>query len=134
MGQKVTKSYLELMNLVTNINILTQDKDVVTKVGKKLQKIGNKAKVHLDIYNEKVDNLMLDNAHTDKDGVLILDEKGGYKFTKEGLKGLNSSRKKLMDDTFEFDQLEFSSDGLEDYKFLHGWVKDILPLEVEEEN
>jgi len=133
---KVTKTYQELIQLANAINILSSSKEHVaenTKGVKKLQKIGAKIKSELEAYNEKLEDLRLDNAHTDDSGALILDEKGGYKFSKEGLKKLNKDIKNLLEDTFEFYQFTFSNEGLELYGFLEGWVEglDFPKVEVE---
>jgi hypothetical protein len=133
---KVTKTYQELIQLANAINILSNSKEHVeanTKGVKKLQKIGGKIKSELEAYNEKLEDLRLDNAHTDESGALILDEKGGYKFSKDGLKKLNKDIKKLLEDTFEFYQFTFSHEGLELYGFLEGWVEGLnFPKEVVE--
>jgi hypothetical protein len=123
---KVTKTYQELIQLANAINILSGSKEHVaenTKGVKKLQKIGAKIKAQLETYNEKLEDLRLDNAHTDSTGALVLDEKGGYKFSKDGLKKLNKDIKNLLEDTFEFYQFTFSHEGLELYGFLEGWVE-----------
>lgn len=123
---KVTKTYSELLMLVRAINILTSSKEENAsnnKGIKKLQKIGTKIKEHLDTYNDKLEDIRLDNANTDKDGSLLLDENGGYKFSKEGLKNLNKAVKELLDSTFEFYQFTFSNEGIENYGFLEGWVE-----------
>lgn len=123
---KVTKTYSELLMLVRAINIVTSSKEENAsnnKGIKKLQKIGTKIKEHLDTYNDKLEDIRLDNANTDKDGSLLLDENGGYKFSKEGLKNLNKAVKELLDSTFEFYQFTFSNEGIENYGFLEGWVE-----------
>lgn len=123
---KVTKTYSELLMLVRAINIVTSSKEENAsnnKGIKKLQKIGTKIKEHLDTYNDKLEDIRLDNANTDKDGSLLLDENGGYKFSKEGLKNLNKAVKELLDSTFDFYQFTFSNEGIENYGFLEGWVE-----------
>lgn len=136
---KVTKTYSELLMLVRAINIVTSSKEENAsnnKGIKKLQKIGTKIKEHLDAYNDKLEDIRLDNANTDKDGSLLLDENGGYKFSKEGLKNLNKAVKELLDSTFEFYQFTFSNEGIENYGFLEGWVEGLefpkAEAEVEE--
>lgn len=136
---KVTKTYSELLMLVRAINIVTSSKEENAsnnKGIKKLQKIGTKIKEHLDTYNDKLEDIRLDNANTDKDGSLLLDENGGYKFSKEGLKNLNKAVKELLDSTFEFYQFTFSNEGIENYGFLEGWVEGLefpkAEAEVEE--
>jgi len=123
---KVTKTYNELLMLVNAINILSGNKDEVmenNKGIKKLQKIGTKLKEHLDAYNEKVEDIRLDNAHTDEKGCLILDDKGGYKYSKDGLKKMNKDIKTLLEQEFDVYQFTFSNDGIEKYAFLDGWVE-----------
>lgn len=134
---KVNRTYRELIQLANAINILSSSKEHVeanTKGVKKLQKIGAKIKSNLELYNEKLEDLRLDNAHTDESGALILDDKGGYKFSKEGLKKLNKAIQELLNSEFEFYQFTFSNDGIENYGFLEGWVEGLeFPKEVEEE-
>jgi len=137
---KISKSYRDLLGLVQTLNILLGNEEFVkneTKGVKKLQKVGEKMKSHLDTYNEKLEEIRLDNANTDKDGSLLLDEKGGYKYSKEGLKNLNKKVKELLDSEFEFYQFTFSKDGIENYAFLEGWVEglefpELTTAEVEE--
>jgi predicted nuclease with TOPRIM domain len=134
---KVTKTYQELIQLANAINILSSSKEHVeanTKGVKKLQKIGTKIKSELEAYNEKLEDLRLDNAHTDESGALILDEKGGYKFSKDGLKKLNKDIKKLLEQTFEFYQFTFSHEGIENYGFLDGWVEGLSFPEIKQED
>lgn len=123
---KVQKSYSELLGLVQTLNVLLQNEEFVkneTKGVKKLQKIGDKIKTHLDTYNEKLEEIRLDNANTDKDGSILTDEKGNYKFSKDGIKALNKKLKELLDSQFEFYQFTFSKEGIEGYQFLEGWVE-----------
>jgi predicted nuclease with TOPRIM domain len=123
---KVKKKYQELLNVVRAINVLANNKehaDANTKGVKKLAKIGEKMKSHLEAYNDKLDDIRLECANTDKDGSLLLDENGGYKYTKEQLKELNKKVKVLLAEEFEFYQFTFSTEGLEKYGFLDGFVE-----------
>jgi hypothetical protein len=123
---KVKKTYEELLNVVRAVNVLVNNKehaDANTKGVKKLQKIGEKMKSHLEAYNDKLDDLRLECANTDKDGSLLLDENGGYKYTKDQLKELNKKVKVLLAEEFEFYQFTFSLEGLEMYGFLEGFVE-----------
>ena len=123
---KVEKSYMELLGLVQTLNALLGNEEFVKeqkKGVKKLQKIGEKITANLDTYNEKLEEIRLDNANTDKDGSLLLDENGKYKYSKDGLKNLNKGIKNLLDSKFEFYQFTFSNEGIENYAFLEGWVE-----------
>ena len=104
------------------------------KVIKKLIKFIEKLKPYNEDYNTKVQDLRLDNAATDKDGVLILDEKGEYKFTKEGLKKLTEQIKELGEKEFEFKPIEvINTNGLENFTFLSEWTTGITFIKEEEE-
>jgi ABC-type phosphate transport system auxiliary subunit len=136
---KVSKTYGELVSLISTINAVMNNSEHVSeniKGVKKLQKIGERVKSSLAYYNEKLEDLRLDNAHTDEQGCLTLDEKGNYKYSKDGLKNLNKRVKELLDETFEFDQIGFSGDGIENYAFLNGWIDgmswDIPVIDAEE--
>lgn len=105
------------------------------KVIKKLVKFAEKLKPYQEDYSAKVQELRLDNAATDKDGVLILTEKGDYKFNKEGLKKLQEQIKELGEKEFEFKPIEvINTKGLETFTFLEEWTKGIEFIkEIEEE-
>lgn len=108
--------------------------DQKTKTQKKLVKIHEQLKKHYDVYAEKLSEIRLDNASVDKDNNLILDEKGEYKFNKEGLKKLNESVKKLQEEEFEFKPIEvMNPDGLEFHTYLKGWLNGVNFLENEED-
>jgi hypothetical protein len=104
------------------------------KVIKKLVKFAEKLKPYQEEYSAKVQELRLDNAATDKDGVLILTEKGDYKFNKEGLKKLQDQIKELGEKEFEFKKIEVVNPaGLENFTFLEDWVTGIAFVKEEEE-
>jgi len=124
------KSYAELFTLVYNLN--TNAKDGKTKGQKKLILIAKKVQIHLDQYNEKAEELRLDAASVDKDGNLILNEKGSYSFSKDGLKKLNQQSKDLNLSEFDFDLIVVNNpEGLEIYPFLSGWVTGVKFKDIE---
>ena len=111
---------LTMSLLVANIG------DQKTKTQKKLLKIHEQLKKHYDAYQDKIAELRLDNASVDKDGNLILDEKGEYKFNKEGLKKLNESVKELIESEFEYKPIEvMNPEGLDIHVYLKGWVNGV---------
>ena len=131
MSQKVEKTYADLLDLVRNLNGVQAEPN--SKREKKLKKIAEKIKPIFEEYNEKREDIRLDNAYANAEGVLDLNEKGEYKFTKEGLKQMNKEMKKLLDKSFEFYQLSFNNESIEDLMFLAGWVESIsFPEEVNE--
>lgn len=134
---KVKKTNRELLGIIAAINAVSSNQEENEKNDKgikKLQKIGAKLKPYVDSYNEAIEDIRLDHAHTDEQGCLILDEKGGYKFTKEGLKNMNKAVTKYLDSEFEVYQFTFSQEGISRYQFLEGWVEGLVfPKQEEEE-
>jgi hypothetical protein len=94
-----------------------------TKIQKKLFKFGEKLKPYQEQYINKVEELRLDNAATDDKGVLTVDDKGEYRFSKDGLKKLREDIKKLNESEFDFKPIEvLNPKGLEEFHFLKDWV------------
>ena len=111
---------LTMSLLVANIG------DQKTKTQKKLLKIHEQLKKHYDTYQDKVNEIRLDAASVDKDGNLILDEKGEYKFSKDGLKQLNTKAKELLDSEFEYKPIDvMNPEGLDVHIYLKGWVNGV---------
>ena len=124
--------YKQLLQLVSNINVVIGNQE--TKVQKKLFKIYEKIKPHHDDYNTEVEILRLDNAQTDDKDCLLLDEKGNYKFSKEGIKKLTKDIDALNDKEFDFQIINVvNPNGLEDFTFLQDWTTGIEFNKQEEE-
>ena len=124
--------YNQLQTLVANINAVIGNSE--TKTAKKLVKIYDKVKTHHEDYQAKVEELRLDNAAVGEKDVLLLDEKGSYKFTKEGIKKLTEQVKELGEKEFEFKPIEvINTQGLENFTFLEDWTTGITFVKEEEE-
>ena len=130
MAQKVTKTYANLLELIRSINTIESEKG--SKREAKLKKIVDKIKPIFEEYNEEREILRLDNAYTNDKDVIDFNEKGEYKFTKDGLKKMNAELKELLNKSFEFYQFTFSSEGIDDLLFLEGWVESIVSPKEEE--
>jgi len=129
-------TYKELFILIENIKLNIGQQE--TKGQKKLFKIYEKLKPSIDQFQGKIDDARLDNAAVDEKGNLILDEKGEYKFNKEGLKKLKADIKKIEEGEFEFKKIEvLNPQGLEPYFFLKDWINGVefveAPKQEEEE-
>ena len=122
---KVVRKNSELLDLVRFLNSTPVDKGSRTEV--KFKKIADKIKPAFDSYNEKREEIRVDNAYADSNGILDMNEKGDYKFTKSAIKNMAKEMKLLLDETFEFYELTFSTDGISDFKNLSGWVAGIEP-------
>ena len=124
--------YQQLNTLVASINAVIGSQE--TKVQKKSFRLYEKVKSHHESYQAQVEELRLDNASTDDKDILLLDEKGGYKFTKENIKKLTAQVKELGDKEFEFKPIEvINVAGLEDFNFLEDWTTGITFVKEEEE-
>jgi hypothetical protein len=126
------KKYNELNQLVANLNAVIGSQE--TKTAKKLLKIYEKVKSHHEIYQAEVETLRLDNAAVGEKDVLLLDDKGSYKFTKEGIKNLTKQVEELGNKEFEFKPIEvLNPKGLENFNFLDSWTTGITFVKEEEE-
>ncbi len=124
--------YQQLNTLVASINAVIGSQE--TKVQKKLFRLYEKVKSHHESYQAQVEELRLDNASTDDKDILLLDEKNGYKFTKENIKKLTAQVKELGEKEFEFTPINVvNPDGLQDFTFLENWTSGIKFIKEEEE-
>ena len=124
--------YNQLNTLVASINAVIGNQE--TKVQKKLFKIYEKVKSHHESYQAQVEELRLDNASADDKDILLLDEKGGYKFTKEAIKKLTAQVTELGNKEFAFDKINVVNPaGLENFTFLEDWTTGIAFVKEEEE-
>ena len=126
------KKYKDLNVLVNSINNVIGKQE--TKIQKKLFKLYEKVKPAHEDYNKQRDELRLDNAATDDKGVLITDDKGDYKFNKEGVKKLTKDIEALNEKEFDFKPIEvINTNGLEGFHFLEDWTTGITFDEKESE-
>ena len=129
---EIKKKYKDLNVLVASINAVIGGQE--TKIQKKLFKIYEKFKAHHEAYGAQRDEFRLDNAATDDKGILLLDEKGEYKFNKEGLKNLTKNIQDLNEKEFDFNPIEvINTNGLEGFLFLQDWTTGIPFIKEEEE-
>ena len=124
--------YNQLNQLVANLNAVIGSQESRTQ--KKLFRIYEKVKSHHEAYQAEVEGLRLDNAQVDSNDCLILDEKNGYKFTKESIKKLTAQATELSNKEFDFTPIPVvNPQGLEDFNFLEDWTTGITFVKEEEE-
>ena len=124
--------YNKLQILVSSINAVIGASE--TKTQKKLVKIYDKVKPHHESYQAQVEELRLDNAAVKENDTLILNDKGEYSYTKDGIKKLTEQVKALGEKEFEFKPIEvLNPNGLENFTFLEDWVTGITFIKEEEE-
>jgi hypothetical protein len=123
------KELIEAMQILVQ-NIGNQE----TKVQKKLLKIHTKLKEYYEEYEEKLNDIRLENAMTEENGALILDEKQGYKYNKDGQRKMYKEIKELLADEFEFKAIEVvNPSGLEEHIYLEKFVTGVKFTQGEEE-
>ena len=124
--------YNQLQTLVASINAVIGNSE--SKTQKKLVKIYEKVKPHHESYQAQIEELRLDNASTDDKDILLLDDKGGYKFTKDAIKKLTAQVTELGNKEFDFKPIEvLNPNGLENFTFLENWTNGITFIKEEEE-
>ena len=124
--------YKQLLQLVSSLNQVIGSQD--TKTQKKLFKIYEKVKKHHEEYQSEVEILRLDNAQTDDKDCLLLDDKGSYRYSKEGIKKLTKDIEALNDKEFEFQIINIVNPAnLENFTFLDIWTTGIEFNKQEEE-
>jgi hypothetical protein len=124
--------FKQLNTLVASINAVIGSQE--TKVQKKLFRLYEKVKSHHESYQAQVEELRLDNASTDSNDILLLDEKNGYKFTKESIKKLTAQVTELGNKEFDFTPIPVvNPQGLEHFTFLEDWTSGITFVKEEEE-
>ena len=112
------KDLIETMQQLVH-NIGTQE----TKTQKKLLAIHGKLKKYYENYEELLNDIRLENAMTEDNGALILDEKGGYKYNKDGQRKMYKEIKDLLNKEFSHDLIEvINTKGLEEHIYLKDFV------------
>lgn len=125
--------YKQLLQLVRSIELVIGSQE--TKTAKKLAKIFERVKKHHDEYQSEVEILRLDAAQTDDKDCLVLNEKGDFRFSKEGIKKLTKDIEALGEKEFDLQVINVvNQEGLQDFVFLKDWTSGIdFNLEEEEE-
>jgi len=122
------KDLIETMQQLVH-NIGNQE----TKTQKKLLKIHGKLKEYYEEYEEKLNDIRLENAMTEENGALILDDKGGYKFTKDGQRKMYKEIKDLLNKEYSHEQIEvINTKGLEEHIYLKHFTTGINFIEDNE--
>lgn len=125
-------NYKQLNQMVVSVKNVIGNQE--TKVQKKLFKIFEKVKPILEKYNDEVETLRLDNASVDDKGVLYTDEKGNYKFSKEGITKLKKQLKELDEKEITFEKINVvNPQGLETFTFLEDFLTGVEFKHEEEE-
>lgn len=130
----VKKSYEDLLNVNYGVSLAIKGMSEGTKAKKAIEKFNKRLEKHIETYNEKLGDINLDFAATDDKDVLLLDEKGGYKYKKEDQKKRTDAIKALLKEEFDFESVRVATvEDIADMHFLHGWVVGVNPKPEEPE-
>lgn len=122
------KELIEAMQILVQ-NIGNQE----TKTQKKLLKIHSKLKTYYEYYEEQLNDIRLENAMTEENGALILDEKGGYKYNKDGQRKMYKEIKDLLNKDFNYELIEVVNPiGLEEHLYLKSFITGVKFIEENE--
>jgi hypothetical protein len=94
-------TFLEYFNFVAAANNFLQQHPEESKLKYALEKVGRLNKNLQDDYSDAVEDCRIDFCETDEKGIILRDEKGQYKFTKENLKKFNAAVKALQNKEIE---------------------------------
>jgi len=112
------KDLIETMQQLVH-NIGNQE----TKTQKKLLTIHGKLKKYYENYEELLNDIRLENAMTEDNGALILDEKGGYKYNKDGQRKMYKEIKDLLNKEIIIELIDVvNPSGLEEHIYLKDFV------------
>jgi hypothetical protein len=112
------KDLIETMQQLVH-NIGNQE----TKTQKKLLAIHGKLKKYYENYEELLNDIRLENAMTEDNGALILDEKGGYKYNKDGQRKMYKEIKELLNKEIIIELIDVvNPSGLEEHIYLKDFV------------
>lgn len=130
----VKKSYEDLLNVNYGLSLQMREVSEGTKAKKALEKFGKRLEKHIETYNEKLGDINLDFAATDEKDVLLLDDKGGYKYKKEDQKKRADAIKKLLKEDFDFESVRVATvEDIADMHFLYEWIIGVKPKPEEPE-
>jgi hypothetical protein len=112
------KDLIETMQQLVH-NIGNQE----TKTQKKLLAIHVKLKKYYENYEELLNDIRLENAMTEDNGALILDEKGGYKYNKDGQRKMYKEIKELLNKEIIIELIDVvNPSGLEEHIYLKDFI------------
>lgn len=128
----VKKNYEDLLNVNYGLSLQIRNLSEGTKAKKALEKLGKKLEKHIETYNEKLGDINLDYAATDDKDVLLLDDKGNYKYKKDDQKKRTDAIKALLKEEFDFESVRVGTvEDIADMDFLYEWVIGV-PKKAEE--
>jgi hypothetical protein len=100
---------IELADLLSSIQAPKGSK-LEYAIGKNLLALQSRV---MKKYNSDLEDLRVKHCVADKDGIILKDPNGGYKFTREGMQALTEDGRKLRAQAAKFDVYTFPIEGIE---------------------
>lgn len=97
-------TYRNLVGFINAAAHYTQVHPEETKLKYALSKVQKRAMSAVERYNEQLEDLRVQHCAEDAEGIVLRDDKGNYKFTKEGLNTLNKAQRALVEQEVEVEE------------------------------
>lgn len=99
----MTKTNMEIINFINFARDYMKEHEKPTKFRYALERMEKRAlKVH-ETYAEGIAEANIENAATDKDGAILTDEKGNFRYTKDGIRKRNQEHRALLEKAVEIE-------------------------------
>lgn len=96
----MTKTNLQLVNFINFARLFMGQNKEQTKFRYSLERMDKRLKPQISDYNDALTDLQIEHAATDGDkGPVLTDEKGNFRYTKDGLRARNKAQKDLLEKT-----------------------------------
>src|SRR6476660_6167906 len=100
----MTKTYQQLVAFINYARTyLQQHKEQKSKYTYALERMDKRLAKPTEDYTEALGDLQIEHAATDEKGTLLTDEKGQFRYSKDGLRARNKAQRALLEKTFEFE-------------------------------
>ncbi len=97
------KTYQQLINFLNFARPYVRQNAEQTKFRYALERMDKRLKKILDDYADALNDLQISNAAEDDRGVLLTDDKGNFRYTKQGLLDRNKAQRDLLQKEIEVD-------------------------------
>lgn len=92
----MTKTNLQLVNFINFARLYAGQHPEQTKFRYALERTEKRLEKAIQTYSDALSDLQIEHAATDEKGALLTDDKGGFRYTKDGLRGRNKGQRDLL--------------------------------------
>lgn len=99
----MTKTNLELVNFINFARGYLQQHKEQTKFRYALERMEKRLGPQCEAYTEALADLQIEHAATDENQAILTDEKGNFRYTKDGLRARHKAQKELVEKPVEIE-------------------------------